>query len=84
MIGSLKGKVDTFIDNPYISRRHLSIEWNGQHWQVKDLSRNGTWINAKRIASGDHFPLAVGDVVQLAGEDGVALTVEDLSPPCDL
>ncbi len=84
MVGSLAGKVDTFIDNPYISRRHLSIEWNGQHWQIKDLSRNGTWVNGKRIASGDYIPLTVGDLVQLAGEDGVALIVENLAPPCDL
>ena len=84
MIGSLAGKVDTFIDNPYISRRHLSIEWNGHQWQIKDLSRNGTWVNGKRLTSGDYCPLAVGDVVQLAGEEGVVLTVESVAPPCDL
>ncbi|WP_020207866.1 FHA domain-containing protein [Gilvimarinus chinensis] len=83
-IGALEGKVDTFIHNPYISRRHLCIEWSGDVWQIKDLSRNGTWINGSKLEKGVYYPLKLGDRIQLAGEEGVSLEVQDLTPPRDV
>lgn len=83
-IGALEGKVDTCIQNPYISRRHLCIEWNGELWQIKDLSRNGTWINGSKLEKGVYHPLKQGDCIQLAGEEGITLEVQDLAPPRDV
>ncbi|MCP8900647.1 FHA domain-containing protein [Gilvimarinus xylanilyticus] len=83
-IGSLEGKVDTCIQNPYISRRHLCLEWSCEQWQLKDLSRNGTWLNGKRLDKGLYYPLSAGDTIQLAGDEGVSLSVEDVAPPKDI
>ncbi|WP_347330786.1 FHA domain-containing protein [Marinimicrobium locisalis] len=84
IIGSLEGKVDTLFENPYVSRRHFATEWNGERWQLKDLSRNGTWINKKRVSRGQYHSLAIGDEIHLAGDEDLTLLVEDLSAPCDL
>ncbi|UTF61774.1 FHA domain-containing protein [Gilvimarinus sp. DA14] len=83
-IGALEGKVDTYIQNPYISRRHLCLEWSGELWQIKDLSRNGTWVNGRKLEKGVYYPLQKGDQIQLAGEEGACFEVEDLAPPRDI
>jgi pSer/pThr/pTyr-binding forkhead associated (FHA) protein len=53
------------LPNPEVSRRHARIEVADQEWRVFDLhSRNGTWINGKRI---DAEAVDVGDEVAFAG-----------------
>ncbi len=39
----------THINESYVSRNHAVMTWNGDEWQIKDLSRNGTFINSKLL-----------------------------------
>jgi pSer/pThr/pTyr-binding forkhead associated (FHA) protein len=32
-----------------ISRRHAIVSRQGQAWWLKDVSRNGTWVNGLRV-----------------------------------
>ncbi len=49
-----------------VSRRHARIlGWYGRY-AVEDLgSSNGTWINNKRLETGQKHPLKIGDVLRL-------------------
>ena len=41
---------DLQIKNPIVSRNHVRIEFDKEHWWIKDLgSVNGTFVNGKRI-----------------------------------
>lgn len=52
-----------------VSRRHAVVSTQGPHRVLTDLrSRNGTWVNGKRIRS---VVLAEGDVVRVGGWVGV-------------
>ena len=64
-----------------LSRRHLALERNGDHWTVQDLgSKNGTFVNGERLTAprrlepGDritagHLTIAYGDPLANGGGD---------------
>jgi len=82
--GRLKSSVDTFVPDPYISKVHAFIEWSGQHWLLRDVSTNGTWLNGNKASKEHPQELKVNDVISLASQPGNAYTVTDVKPPCDL
>ncbi|HEX9610665.1 MAG TPA: FHA domain-containing protein [Gemmatimonadales bacterium] len=62
-----------------VSARHAEIRHTGGDWVVLDLgSRNGTYVNDRRIASGT--PIKAGDTVRL-GESGPTLRVTATGEP---
>jgi len=81
--GRLKSAVNTYVSEPYVSKVHTFIEWNGEYWIIRDVSSNGTWLNGKKLA-GDHIAkLHEGDAINLGSKSGYGLNVADLKPPCD-
>lgn len=82
--GRMANNVDTLIDKPYISKLHAAIEWTGDHWCLKSLGLNGTWINGSRLNQGDSRDLHVHDEVRFAEPNDPGFTVADLTPPCDM
>jgi len=57
------GDCDLVIAEPYLSRRHVSIQVSEGCLQVQDLgSANGTYINGERISQGE---AATGDEIRL-------------------
>ena len=57
--------VDIPIGNPYVSRRHAEITCDQDRFRIRDLgSKNGTYINGKRLVRGFH-QLAGGDRIEL-------------------
>ncbi|MFQ3194943.1 MAG: hypothetical protein ACI9N3_001777 [Colwellia sp.] len=81
--GRLKSSVNTFISDVFISKIHAFIEWNDQHWLLRDVSSNGTWVNGKRLAHDQVAQLNVGDVIAFASKSGYTFKVHDVNPPCD-
>ncbi len=63
-------QVDTPVSDSRISRIHAALEWNGEHWCVRDLSRNGTWRNGMRLIAAESALLAVGDLLCFGDTDG--------------
>ena len=57
------------LDDPDVSRRHALFHWEGQELLLSDLgSRNGTFLNARRI---ERAALRSGDVVRWGGSVGL-------------
>lgn len=72
---------NTVLGSADVSGQHLAINWTGNDWAVRDLaSRNGTWVDGRRLAGGELLPLRPGMVVWV-GSPSVAFTVVDLAPP---
>ncbi len=56
------------IDSKYshVGRRHCRIEWTGGNFVLTDLhSRNGTWINSRKLDSGASGVIRSGDKIKL-------------------
>lgn len=84
------------IDDAQVSRRHCELAWLDGAWTASDLSsRNGTWVNGRRIAAStrlaDRDELRVGGqrfrlVVAPAGsgcEQAAALALRDAGATAD-
>lgn len=70
------------IDSPLVSLQHAAIRWTGDAWEVKDLgSRNGTYLNGKRLDPGQDYHLARGDALAF-GDPRRTWDVCDDDPPC--
>ena len=82
-IGRLHSSVNTFISDAYISKMHAFIEWNEQHWLLRDVSSNGTWLNGNKLGRDQIAQLHIGDVITFASKSGIAFEVHDINPPCD-
>jgi ABC-type multidrug transport system ATPase subunit len=70
---------DVVVDHPLISRSHAALRPTPSGWIIEDHdSRNGLWINGRRVSSA-----AIGDglVIQLGAADGPELVVEPIAAP---
>ena len=49
------------IENPKVSGEHARLTWTGLQWEVRDLgSRNGTWLDGRRLEPGQQKKLYAG------------------------
>jgi class 3 adenylate cyclase len=55
------------VHNPMVSRDHAVIRLTRDGVKITDLSKNGTWINDVRMASGSSQRLEDGDLITLGG-----------------
>lgn len=83
-IGRRHGAVDTRITSPEISGIHAAIQWTGTHWNIRDLSRNGTWLNGQLLAPARSHPLQLGDKIAFGHAANPVWIVENLDPPENL
>ena len=73
---------DIRIDSAKVSSKHASLHWRGDGWELRDLgSRNGTFVNGKRLASGDRVMMNPGAVFSLSRSTTVFELI-DASGPC--
>ncbi|MCV2886338.1 FHA domain-containing protein [Aestuariibacter sp. AA17] len=61
--GRLAFSVDTLLNYPEITRIHAVVEWSGNEWVLRDLSRNGVWINQQRIPPREAVSITAGDII---------------------
>lgn len=67
--------------DPRVSGEHATIVWTGEHWEIRDLgSRNGTFVNGVRLASGANATLVQTDAIGF-GQPEAAWMVADTGPP---
>jgi len=65
------------VRDDFTSKHHARLRWDGDAWWVEDLgSRNGTFINRKRIAPEIPARLAHGSALKL-GEVIFEMVKED-------
>lgn len=65
------------LNDPNVSRDHLVIARTAHGTTLRDMSRNGTWVNGVRVTQGSERPLENGDVIRVGQ---VELTVTINSP----
>jgi hypothetical protein len=65
-IGRAEGNHVVFPNDPAISRLHAVVETHGAGWSVRDLSRNGTFVNGERVV-GEHA-LRPGDELAIGAK----------------
>jgi FHA domain len=83
-IGRRQGVADTRITLPEISGIHAAIQWTGSHWIIRDLSRNGTWVNGQQLIPAKNQPLHIGDKITFGRATNSVWKVENLDPPENL
>lgn len=71
----------TRIPRDEVSAQHALITWQGEAWGLRDLgSRNGTWLDARRLPVGVNVPLQEGSRVGI-GAPEITFTVLSVEPP---
>ncbi len=66
-IGKIKGESDVILDSPTVSRRHARLECRDGVCYIRDLnSRNGTFLNGRRLNPREHCQVRQGDTVAFA------------------
>ncbi|KUJ84006.1 phosphopeptide-binding protein [Microbulbifer sp. ZGT114] len=83
-IGRRQGAADTRIASAEISGIHAAIQWTGTHWNIRDLSRNGTWLNGQQLVPARNYQLQLGDKLAFGRANNPAWLVENLDPPANL
>lgn len=66
-----------------ISRIHMAIFWKGNHWYIRDKSKNGVWVNNQRIIKNEPCLLEESDTIMLSSITGETLTLISARKPCD-
>src|SRR5690606_25357450 len=65
----------------YVCNQHAALTWSAEGWRVRDLgSRNGTWLDQRRLAAGQTEPLRQGASLAF-GHPGELWTLTDEAPP---
>jgi class 3 adenylate cyclase len=60
------------LNNAQVSRDHAVISRRGKSLKIKDMSKNGTWVNGIRLAAGASSDLADADIISVGG---ISITV---------
>ena len=69
------------LDVEHASKEHAVIKWSSGQWNIKDLgSRNGTYVDGRRLNPGEAYPLLVGQRVAF-GRMEDPWFLDDDSPP---
>lgn len=72
------------LDDSRVSSEHASIAWTRGAWELRDLgSRNGTFVDGKRLDPGARHPLTAGARVAFGHEHNLWI-FEDAGPPAAL
>lgn len=71
----------THLNDSYVSRSHAVITWGGDKWQLKDISRNGTFLNGQRIVPKENYQLKIDDKISFGAEDAEIWQLLDDSEP---
>ena len=79
--GRCTERSDTVMSSPITSRIHLALEWDGQRWNARDLSKNGTWLGETRLITNESTPLEIGDCLHLGSPDMPPLELVDDGAP---
>ncbi len=57
-----------------VSGEHASLRWTGAAWELQDLhSRNGSFVDGRRLAAGERVALTAGAVLGLGRAESLVL-----------
>lgn len=74
-------KTSTWVlSHPKVSGRHAVITWSDSVFYIEDTSRNGTWLNSKRLTRGQPHRLHSGDRIGIEPYDIRVSIAPDRAP----
>ncbi|WP_046006715.1 FHA domain-containing protein [Pseudoalteromonas rubra] len=79
--GRAQDEVDTQVFGIEISRHHAVIVWTGEQWMLKDISKNGVFVNQVKISPEVDTVLSLGDVITFSDLHPHSFVVSSLAPP---
>lgn len=79
--GRAESEVDTLVLGIEISRHHAVIAWTGEHWTLRDISKNGVFVNQLKISPDIDRVLNLGDVITFSDLHPHSFIVSCLAPP---
>lgn len=79
--GRLAEKVDTLVEDSFVSRIHAVIQWKEPHWEIRDLSSNGTWVNGEKIPLNQKVVLQDEDAIQFGHNEAIVYVIKDTASP---
>ncbi|GKW54387.1 phosphopeptide-binding protein [Pseudoalteromonas sp. NCCP-2140] len=82
--GRLAHSVDTLLNYPEVTRIHAVIEWVEPHWYIRDLSKNGVWLNGKKLEKQTKSLLSLHDNISFSEVSKVEYQLVSIEPPKDL
>lgn len=66
VLGKQKGTDNLCINDPSVSRRHARLNCRNNSIFIEDLgSKNGTFMNGRKVKSGEEIPISAEDRLQL-------------------
>lgn len=79
-VGRSRG-ADLHLSELSVSGEHAVLTWDGSTWTVRDLgSTNGTWLDGRRLPTGEAVPLEVGAALRF-GTGGATWRLADAEAP---
>lgn len=74
-------RADSCVNSELVSRIHAALEWSGEGWYVRDLSRNGTWLNGQALPKNQAVAIARGGRLQFGSPKEPVWSLQDDSAP---
>jgi hypothetical protein len=72
---------DVRVDDPRVSGEHASVRWINGTWELRDLgSRNGTFLDGRRLLVGERGRLIEGSLFALGGMEAPIVLVDASAP----
>lgn len=75
---------DCVLPTPDISLIHACARWEAPTWTLMDQSRNGSYINGRRLERDRASPVALGDEICFGSLEAAPWRVVDVAGPADL
>ena len=70
------------LHEPGVSAIHASLRWSAEGWELRDLgSRNGTWLNGRRLGPGEGARVCAGNDLGFGGPQAPWRLITDTAPP---
>ncbi|HET9956013.1 MAG TPA: FHA domain-containing protein [Polyangiaceae bacterium] len=80
VVGRARGST-LLISEPHVSNQHTLLRWKSNHWELRDRSHNGTYVNGVRLPTDAPRTLVKGDVLAFGDVSREWVFIDD-SPPC--
>lgn len=84
VFGRRKTANGTWLHDAEISSIHAVVRWSGERWLIRDYSKNGSWLDGRRLQTAVELPLHQGARIGFGRPESDLYTVIDLAPPAPL
>ncbi|OUS24197.1 hypothetical protein A9Q99_24975 [Gammaproteobacteria bacterium 45_16_T64] len=81
LFGRNKNAVNSVLEDRCVSQIHGTVRWEESRWVVIDHSRNGIWLNGRRVKCSEQAVISVGHTLQFGSPSQPQWLVECIDEP---